>query len=40
MINGEGDRVVDWVWSLCNISFVSGVEPEDEVCCYCSTEQG
>ena len=29
MIKGGGDRVVDWVWSLCNMAFESGVAPED-----------
>ena len=24
---GEGDRVVDWVWSLYNMAFESGVVP-------------
>ena len=29
MIKGEGDRVVDWMWRLCNLSFQSGVVPKD-----------
>ena len=29
MIKGEGDRVVDWIWMLCNVAFESGVVPED-----------
>ena len=29
MIKGGGDRVVDWIWRLCNIAFESGVVPED-----------
>ena len=29
MIKGEDDRVVDWIWRLCNIAFESGVVPED-----------
>ena len=28
MIKGIGDRVVDWVWRLCNMSFESGVVSE------------
>ena len=28
MIKGEGDRVVDWIWRLCNMAFES-VLPED-----------
>ena len=27
MIKGEGDRVVDLIWRLCNIAFESGVLP-------------
>ena len=29
MIKGGGDRVLDWIWRLCNISFESGVVPVD-----------
>ena len=29
MINGGGDRVVDWIWRLCNVTFESGGVPED-----------
>ena len=29
MIKGGGDRVVDWIWRLCNVAFESGVETED-----------
>ena len=29
MIKGGGDRVVDWIWRLCNMTFESGVMPED-----------
>ena len=29
MIKGGGNRVVDWIWRLCNIAFESGVVPED-----------
>ena len=28
MIKGGGDRVVDWIWKLCNVTFESDV-PED-----------
>ena len=24
---GEGDKVVGWIWSLCNMAFESGVVP-------------
>ena len=24
-----GDRVVDWIWRLCNMTFESGAVPED-----------
>ena len=30
MIKGGGDRVVDWIWRLCNIAFDSDVVPEDK----------
>ena len=29
MIKDGGDRVVDWIWRLCNMAFESGVVPED-----------
>ena len=29
MIKGGGDRVVDWMWRLCNMSFESSDVPED-----------
>ena len=29
MIKGEGDRVVDWIFKLCNMVFENGVGPED-----------
>ena len=29
IIKGGGDRVVDWVWGLCNMAFESGVVPGD-----------
>ena len=29
MIKGGGDRVVEWIWRLCNMTFESGVVPED-----------
>ena len=29
MIKGGSDRVLDWIWRLCNMAFVSGVVPED-----------
>ena len=29
MIKGGGDRVVDWIWRLCNMSFQSSGVPED-----------
>ena len=28
MIKAGGDRVVDWIWRLCNVAFESGVVPE------------
>ena len=28
-IKGGGDRVVDWIWRLCNMAFERGVVPED-----------
>ena len=40
MIKG-GDRVVDWIWRLCDMAFESGGVPEElEVCCDCSAVQG
>ena len=29
MIKGGGDRVVDWIWKLCNMTFESGGVLED-----------
>ena len=29
MIKGGGNKVVDWIWRLCNTAFESGVVPED-----------
>ena len=29
MIKGGGDRVVNWIWRLCNMAFESGGVPED-----------
>ena len=29
MIKGGGDRVVDFIWRLCDMAFESGVAPED-----------
>ena len=29
MIKGGDDRVVDWIWRLCNMVFESRVVPED-----------
>ena len=29
MIKGGGDRVVDWIWKLCNMTFENCVGPED-----------
>ena len=29
MIKGVDDRVVDWIWRLCNMAFESGVVTED-----------
>ena len=29
MIKGEGERVVDWIWRLCNMIYKSGVVLED-----------
>ena len=29
MVKGGGDRVLDWIWRLCNMAFESGVVPED-----------
>ena len=29
IIKGGGDKVVDWIWRLCNMAFESGVVPED-----------
>ena len=29
VIKGGSDRVVDWIWRLCNMAFESGVVPKD-----------
>ena len=29
IIKGGGDRMVDWIWRLCNMAFASDVVPED-----------
>ena len=29
MIKGGGDRVLDWIWRLCNMTFQSGVLRKD-----------
>ena len=29
MIKDGGNRVVDWIWRLCNMAFESGVELKD-----------
>ena len=29
MIKDGGNKVVEWIWRLCNIGFESGVERED-----------
>ena len=29
MIKYGGERVVDWIWRMCNMAFESGVRPED-----------
>ena len=29
MIKNEGNKVVDWIWRLCNMAFQSGVVPGD-----------
>ena len=29
MIKGGGEKVVDWIWKLCNMAFEIGVVPED-----------
>ena len=29
MIKGGGDRLVDWIWKLCNMAFESCIVPED-----------
>ena len=29
LIEGGDDRVVDWIWRLCNMAFKNGVVPED-----------
>ena len=29
MVKGGGNRMVDWIWRMCNMAFESGVGPED-----------
>ena len=29
IIKGVGDKVLDWIWMLCNMAFESGSVPED-----------
>ena len=29
MMKGRGNRVVDWIWRLCNMASENGVVPED-----------
>ena len=29
IIKGGGDRVVDWIWRLCNMAFESGGVPKE-----------
>ena len=29
IIKGGGNRVLEWIWRLCNMAFESGVVPED-----------
>ena len=29
MINGVGERVVNWIWRVCNMAFKNIVVPED-----------
>ena len=29
MIKGGGDRVIDWIWRLCNMAFDSSIVSED-----------
>ena len=41
MIKDGGDKLVDWIWRLCNMAFKSGVVPEDwRSPVICSTVQG
>ena len=47
MIKDKANRVVNWIWRLCNMAVERDVIPEDwryaaklEVCCDCSTVQG
>ena len=28
MVKGGGNRMVDWIWKLCNMAFESGIVPE------------
>ena len=29
MLKGEGNKVVDWIWKVCNMAVESGVELEE-----------
>ena len=29
MVKGGGNKVVDWIWRLCNMAFETSVVPED-----------
>ena len=40
MVKGGGDRVVDWIWRLCNMAFESGIVPGVWRSADCSTVQG
>ena len=40
IIKGGDDRLVDWIWRLCNMAFESGVVHEDWRSADCSTVQG
>ena len=41
MIKSRGNRVVDWIWRLCNLAFESNVSARRlEVCDDCSTYKG
>ena len=32
MLKWGSDRVVDWIWRLCNMAFWSGAVPDDWIC--------